>query len=179
MVMLTRIKYFTLLVILFSCVKGTINLNNVDLLFPNSLRIRVKAYSYDDGSGNIIPVSGDTIYYTEIPDTLNNAPVFEWDSLVQNFTTVAIFKTRPIVTAGKIINTKDIIWQWYTGMTTQKIKGQVKYFDGRNVINDSIAYNKEVLPLNKGNYYWAVWNWTNDGTVILMSSRVMWFSVPE
>jgi len=177
--MLTRLKYFILIAGFYSCEKESTSLHNIDLLFPNSLPLNVPMYSYNDSLGNTYKVQGDTIYFTGIPDTLNNAPQLEWDSIPLNATTVAIFTTKPMVVGNMVNNSHDIVWQWHTGMNTEKKYGRVKYSEGRNVINDSIKYSSKILPLSKGNYYWAVWSWTNDGTVILFSTRVMSFYVPE
>jgi hypothetical protein len=177
--MLRKLKYFILLTGFYSCENGTTSLNNSDLLFPNSLHLNIPMYSYSDGLGNIFKVQGDTIYFTGIPDTLNSAPLLAWDSINLNIITVAIFKVRPTILGSTLRNPGDIIWQWHSGMNLQKIKGQVKYSEGRNVINDSIEYNAEALPLSKGNYSWAVWSWSDDGTSILFSSRIMSFYVPN
>jgi hypothetical protein len=177
--MLERLKYFILLVGFYSCEKGPVGLNNNDLLFPNSVHLNIPMYSFNDSLDNIFKVQGDSIYYTGIPDSLNNEPLLKWDSIDLNIITVAIFKAKPAVVGSTIKNPGDIIWQWHSGMNLKETRGQVKYSEGRNVINDSIEYYREVLPLSKGNYFWAVWSWSDDGTAILFSSRVMSFYVPN
>jgi hypothetical protein len=181
--MLKVCKYCLLLFVYYSCSQEATNLNNIDLLFPNSLRLNVPAYSYDDSLNTVYTVMGDTTYYTGIPDTLNSTPVLRWDSLGLNNCTAAIFTAKPVVAGGMISNSNDIVWQWHSGMNSEEFAAHANFSDGRNMVGDadfkSIDYGHKPTPLTKGReYYWAVWSWTSDGINILFSTRVMRFYVP-
>jgi hypothetical protein len=176
--MLNLLKYVPLIIlsIVYSCADNSTTFNNNDLLFPNSLRLKVPSYTFSDSMGNSFEVHGDTSYFTGIQDTLNKMPLFKWDSLGLKIITLAVFSSKPVVLNGKINNIGNIIWQWHSGMEFGR-EGMVQYSEGKSVFNDTIDYNQIVLPLENGNYFWAVWAWTNDGTEILFSSRIMSFYV--
>lgn len=165
-----------LLLIFYSCENETETLNNTDLIFHNSESLDINPYSYLDEDTNEFHIQGDTIYFTSIPDTLNNKPEFRWKSMDFGITTIALF-TAPIrVSGSEIKNVNNVIWQWHTGMKFG-IEGEVQFSEGKNVINGIIDYNNEPQHLNPGIYYWAVWRWDSDGIKILYSSRQMYFYV--
>jgi hypothetical protein len=177
--MLNRVKYIFLVILInaYSCTDNNTNFNNNDLLFPNSLRLKVPTYTYTDNIDSF-KAQGDTFYYTGIPDTLNKMPLFKWDSIGLKILTLAIFTSTPVVLNSEINNIDSIVWQWHSGMEFGR-EGYVQYSEGRNVFNDTIDYNHKTMPLEKGSYYWAVWGWTDDGTEILFSTRKMSFYVPD
>ncbi len=176
--MLKYCDYILTLLITLGCSCSTKDniLDNTDLLFTNSIRLKVPSYSFADSTNHIFNVRGDTNYYTGNSDTMNSSPLFRWDSMGIKIITMAIFNSKPEVINEKINNVKNIIWQWHSGMEFG-YEGRVQYFEGRNVYNDTIDYNQIPKPLVKGNYYWAVWGWTGDGTEILCSTRIMSFIV--
>lgn len=174
-----KILYFLFLLLFnLSCSKEEKQLNNEDLVFSDSYRIEIKPYSYKDQFDNTYFVKGDTIYYSFQPDTLNNAPLFKWDSSGYSLQVVAVFNSPIEIAGNQIVNIDDIVWQWHSGMKFDK-KRSIKYSEGKNVLNGIINYNDEPKPLNPGNYYWAIWGWSSDATRILFSSREMWFYVKE
>jgi hypothetical protein len=154
-----------------------------DLVFTNAFQIKVLYYQYDT-LGITYTVRGDTSYYSSYPDTLNSRPQFKWDTAGLEIITVAIF-TQPIeISGGEIVNPQDIIWQWHSGMEIESggSEGDVKYFQGRNVIhnsNDTIDYQNTARPLDIGHYYWAVWGWDPSGIRVWYSSRQLEFYVSE
>jgi hypothetical protein len=179
--MIRSLKYLLVLITIlnFSCMDYNSNiLNNSDLLFSNSYRLKVPSYSYFDTTYHVYHVRGDTNYFTGNTDTMNGMPVFRWDSIGISLLTVAIFDSLPVVNNNKLRNVKNIIWQWNSGMEFGK-EGYVQYSDGRNVFNGKVNYMNKPLSLKGGSYYWAVWGWTADGSEIMVSTRKMKFLVPE
>jgi hypothetical protein len=169
---------FCLIFLTNSCSKESNQLNNPDLIFFDSYHLQIKPYTYADDNEIFYHLQGDTIYYTNIADTLNNMPLLKWDSIKYGTISVAIF-TAPIkVINNNITNYKEIIWQWHSGMEFVK-EGEVKYSQGKYVSNGIIDYNHELQPLFPGDYYWAVWGWNSECNKVLYSSRQMHFHVKE
>jgi hypothetical protein len=156
------------------CTQDSSILNNTDLIFHDSYRLKIKPYSYQGEEDKRYSCQGDTIYYTTLPDTFDTKPLIQWDSVKFSIITAAIF-TSPVVVKDNIIsNTNDIIWN--SGMEFEK-SSSIKYIEGKNVSNSIINYESVPDPLLSGLYYWAVWGWNSEGTKILYSSRQMSFYV--
>lgn len=158
-----------------ACTPDNQVINNPDLVFPNSFSLNVPSYYYLD---SMYYVSGDSGYASAIVDTLNNDPLFRWDTFNTKITCCAIFMKQIIVKGGIITNPEDMVWQWHSGMKKGQ-NGYVQFSDGKNVINDTIDYGNAPFPLKKHNYFWAVWAWNNSATSILYSSRQMQFYVSK
>lgn len=162
----------------FSCSEDdAIIINNEDLIFSNSYPIKISAYQYSDSLGANYYIKGDTSFILP-PDTLNDQPTLAWDSIFTELVSAAIFTSPVIVSGGEITNSTDIIWQWHSGMEFEKIN-RIKYSEGLNVIHGEIIYDNPATPLIQGNYYWAVWGWSNSGIRVLYSSRQREFYVSE
>ncbi len=164
--------------LLANCTSDNQVLNNTDLVFTNSYRLPVPAYTYKGVNGKDYKVTGDTNYFSGIPDTLNANPVFRWDTFNIKIMCCAIFLKPIHVQNGIITNSKDMIWQWHSGMINGK-EGNVQYSDGRNVKNGVIDYENQPATLASDNYFWAVWGWNSSATDVLYSSRQMQFYVSK
>jgi hypothetical protein len=152
-------------------------LNHTDLIFHNSLYLKIRPYKYFGDEGKEYFCQGDTIFYTTIADTFDSRPVIQWDSVINfDILSVAIFTAPIIVKDNNIKNTNDIIWRWNSGMVFEKY-WSIKYNEGKRVYNGNVDYEHAPDPLNKGQYYWAVWGWNPEGTKILYSTRQMSFNV--
>lgn len=161
-----------------SCTKEEEKLNNPELLFSDSSPITIAPYSYKFEDINYHS-AGDSVALTGIPDTLNNFPVLCWIKNDYGSITSLIISDSPIMTnESEILNSNDIIWQWHSGIISDS-DTCIKYSEGRNVINGVIDYNHEPLPLNPGDYYWAIWKWNSEGNKIVSSSRQIHFYVKE
>lgn len=170
---------FLLFIGFISCSNEEAILENDDLIFTNSYPIRIPSYEYTDvNSGIVYKIKGDSSYYS-LPDTFSSNPEFRWTDYGIKILSVAIF-TNPIqVSHGEISNTEDIIWQWHTGMDSEKndTTQWIQYNAGKPVVNGEINYNMEVSPLQPSSYYWAGWGWNSSGTRIILSSRALEFYV--
>jgi hypothetical protein len=164
-----------------SCSENGSSIYDENLVFTHAIQIKIPEYTYRDFIGNLYYVRGDTSYFSIIIDTLNNTPVFEWDSIGIGIITMAIFSHAIIVDGNEIRNTADIVWQWHSGMKNGKSReGFVQYSDGRNVLHDTsytIDYENPATPLDAGYYYWAIWGWNGSGTMVWFSSRQLEFYV--
>lgn len=162
---------------LICCTDDDAIISNEELIFTNSYPVNIPAYTYTDSLGSVYAVQGDTNYPLH-PDTLNSSPTLAWDSILFELVSAAIF-IRPVdISGGEIKNVTDIVWQWHSGMDSDK-NYRIKYFEGKNVSNGEIDYQNPAQPLSEGKYYWGVWGWGNTGIRILHSSRQREFYVPE
>ena len=94
---------------------------------------------------------------------------------------VTIWTKLPKVNEGKIVNSKDIIWYWHTGMNNSPV-GRIKYEDGAIPIDGDLNTPIEKLtspkPLEHGrSYYLAVWEWDDNGIEVISSSSISYFIV--
>ena len=169
------VLFFTL--VICSCTQEEMIIENEDLIFINSYRIKIPSYTFQDEEGIIYSVRGDTSYQSTFPDTVNSIPVLSWDSIGIRIITAAIFREPIRVEGNQIVNAGDIVWQWHSGNFMGGKEGLVQYSDGRIVYNDSIDYENPADSLDDGHYYWAVWGWGESGTRILYSSRELEFYV--
>jgi hypothetical protein len=170
--------FFSFILLIIGCTKESVELNNTDLIFHNSYHLQIKPYSYTGENGKFYLCQGDTILYTQTPDTFDSRPLLKWDSIGFKLYTVAIFDSQIIVEGKTIKNIGNIKWQWNSGMiSATSFEGNVKYIEGNNVINGIPKFGEETNPLDTGKYYWAVWGWNLEGNKILYSSRQMCFYV--
>jgi len=152
---------------------------NEDLLFNNSMVIRIPCYEYLSEKGHTVMVTGDSANIAGFPDTLTSTPVLKWDSVGVPLIYAGIFSEQILITGGNISNTDDLYWAWHSGMNSGK-DGHVSYSDGVNVKNGNYVTVSSPEPLITGNhYYWAVWAWNKTGTTIWYSSRPLEFMVSD
>jgi hypothetical protein len=166
----------SLLIMTVKCTQETSVLDNTDLIFHDSYYLKIKPYIYLGEQNKSYSCHGDTFFYLQIPDTFDTRPLLKWDSMGFKILTVAIFTSPIVVEDNTIKNSRDIRWQWNSGMEFG-IEGTVKYSEGKSVKNDIVDYTHEPDNLVKGHYYWAVWGWNPEGTKILYSTRQMSFYV--
>ena len=166
------------MITVLSCNTDNQILNNTDLIFTNSYRLPVPSYSYFDTDSAEYTVSGDTNYFSALPDTFDHNPVFRWDTFNIKIMCCAIFLKPIHVNNGIITNPEDMIWQWHSGMEKGHI-GNVQYSEGKSVINDTIDYVNDASPLKTNDYFWGVWGWNRAGTDVIYSSREMRFYVSK
>ena len=115
---------FFISLVIGSCNKAPDILSNKDLIFSNSLPIRIPAYTFSVGNTEYT-VRGDTSYFSDVPDTLPSTPVFEWDSVNVHLIYVGIF-TAPIqVTNGNITNSSDLVLGTGEGFQMVRVAGLV------------------------------------------------------
>jgi hypothetical protein len=172
------------ILICWACSEDYTGPYNEDLVFKNSFQIYIPAYQYEFGEVDYF-VNADTSYPLSFTDTLNNSPVFIWDSMGIDLLTLAIFSSPIRVMNNEIVNKEDLVWQWYLGMEMHTESGSgregyVQYSDGRNVIHetlDTIDYANPATPLSQGHYFWAIWGWDHSGTRVWYSSQQMEFYV--
>ncbi|MBN1598595.1 MAG: hypothetical protein JW894_09900 [Bacteroidales bacterium] len=170
----------SVLFLLMNCSSDEVTINNEDLIFTNSLRIKIPPYNYSDSLGSGYEILGDTGYYSSYVDTVDNMPVFKWDSLGLNLITVVVASSELIVRNNEILNVEDIIWQWHSGMEFCGTEGCVSFLQGRSVENGIIDYSADPEPLGRNSvrdYHWAIWAWNISGTKVLYSSRQLEFHV--
>lgn len=165
-------------IIAWACDDEIIILENPDLVFSNSFQIHIPPYEYQDNSGSIISVRGDSSYQSSYADTLTNQPVFAWEGLEDKIVCVALL-TEPIeVSHGEVLS-DHVIWRWNSGMSADQTN-RISYSEGREVRGGLIVDPGQIPdPLETGHYYWAVWSWRDSGTKILYSSRQQEFYVSE
>jgi len=120
------------------------------------------------------PKFSETIYTTEptikYTNTQNSKHVM-----------VTLWRNLPRVNDGEIINSKDIIWYWHTGMNNSPV-GRVSYKDGAKPINGNLNESIDTLaspiPLEYGRaYYLAIWEWDDYGIDVISSSSISYFIV--
>ena len=157
-----------------NCTEEESILDNEDLVFSNSIQVKIPAYRYSDNQGNDFYVRGDTSFQDVNIDTLNSTPVLAWDSTGMKILSVAIFLSPIIVANSEIVNIEDIVWKWDSGMNFGQ-DSYVQYSEGKSVINGETA--DDLSPLPDSRYYWAVWAWNSEGNRILFSSRPLKFYV--
>lgn len=106
-----------------------------------------------------------------------NQPNFTWVRNGSPFSMVAIWDEPPNVSGDGIENTSNMVWLWHSGLRTG-INGSVDYLDGRSIQDGDINSVSVPIPLQGGrSYYWAAWEWNNDGTEINASSNVSYFRI--
>ena len=157
------------LIFLISCNQNNEELvYDPELVFVNSLKIRVEPYSYfNSDSTAIYKILGDSAV---VADTVDSLPVFIWQNVWPNIATVVVSKEFFTVNNNTISNADQIIWQWQPGMEEGEY-GMVAFPEGKPVENENILYDTQPLPLESGLYYWAVWAWDNGGRNIIYSSK--------
>lgn len=166
----------SILILIAACEDDEPVLVNKDLIFTHSYPIEIPAYEYTDPvNSNHYTVRGDS-GFNSFPDTISPNPVFLWYNFGIQLLSVAVFTQTVDVQGGEISNPDDIIWEWHTGMNSEK-DDTVQYSEGRNVYNGTVEYDEDVVPLEEGLYYWAIWGWGSSGTTILYSSRLLSFYV--
>jgi hypothetical protein len=150
-------------------------LNN-DLIFPAVHEIKVPSYVYQSMSGDIL-IQGDEGYNNNAVDTITPTPTIRWDSVQTKLIVTAIFIHPIQVTNGKIENTNDIIWIWYSGLEDGK-DGWVTFEEGRSISDGMMDNLGQPIPLPAlHQYFWGVWGWNESGIKVLYSSRQMTFYV--
>lgn len=159
-----------------SCGKEPAPLSNSDLIFSNSLPLKIPSYTFTLGNTEYL-VRGDTSFYSVVTDTLPSTPVLKWDSVNVNLIYAGIFDAPIHEENGNITNSGNLIWAWHSGMLKGK-NGMVQYNDGKTINSDGTYNNSDPVPLANGiTYYWGVWAWNNSGTQIWFSSRPLKFYV--
>ena len=106
------------------------------------------------------------------------------NNLDSKYMMVTIWKNIPKVSNNKIINPKDIIWYWHTGMKMENSSiGIIDYKDGKNPIDGKLDVEgkDELSTLKKGrSYYVAIWEWDSEEAIqIVSSSGVVMFHVSQ
>lgn len=123
---------------------------------------------------NIVsPTFGDTIYST--------APDFVYNTTGNKLIMIALWETPAIVRDNVIINMRDIVWFWHSGMKNSPI-GAVSFTKGQTPLNGNLnptdLKSNPPKPLDKGrSYYFAIWEWDEMGIKILGSSKESYFKV--
>jgi len=119
--------------------------------------------------------------YNELIET--NEPIIKYKNTIENkYIMVSIWNNEPKIQAGRVTNSKEMVWYWHTGMDNSGI-GYVEYAKGANPINGIINTgirneNSSVTPLLSGRtYYLVVWEWDVNGREIISSSTNSIFHV--
>lgn len=117
-------------------------------------------------------------YYYKYVDLVSKKPALRWNEPKDlKFTAAVIFKNRISTKTNSISNIEDIVWMWHSGLGTGT-QGNVRYTDGRNVVDGEIKNDQVATPLIIGKpYTWAVWSWDAKGEKIIASSREQLFYV--
>ena len=119
--------------------------------------------------------------YNELIETTE--PIIKYKNTIENkYIMVSIWNNEPKIQAGRVTNSKEMVWYWHTGMDNSGI-GYVEYAKGANPINGIINTgirneNSSVTPLLSGRtYYLVVWEWDVNGREIISSSTDSIFHV--
>jgi hypothetical protein len=124
------------------------------------------------GSTEIVvnsPQNGDTLMVTN--------PSFVWEASGKKMVFLGIFEDNISVSNNRITNVEDNIWAWHSGMASGRI-GMVRFEDGFNVEGGEIIVDAPPTPLETGRpYIWAIWAWSDRGTIVTHSSRELAFLV--
>lgn len=108
---------------------------------------------------------------------ISNQPEFSWIGKGSNLVMMAVWDQLPEISNGKINNISNIQWLWHSGLGTG-LNGYVQYSDGVSIVDNMISNTASPVPLELGrSYYWAVWEWTEDGQSLLSSSNISYFHV--
>lgn len=130
------------------------------LLFPNSRRIDLLS----PGFGALL---------------LTRQPALSWKGTGARLAAAAILERPPIVDAGGLVNVKDIVWFWHSGLSTGS-PGSASYSDGITPVAGNISAGAAPQPLPAGrSYYWAVWEWDEQAQNIAASSSLSYFRVSK
>ena len=158
-----------------SCEEPDETFDNPNLIFPNSLPLRMSPYYYE-GQKGLVYVGGDSSTISGITDTLDNRPVFTWEENTAEFLLAAIFNA-PVETMGnQIKNTGNVIWRWNTGMEFAT-NDTVLIKHGKWMSNNVMDTISTPDSLTDGLYYFGVWGWKKDGKQVHVSSREYKFYV--
>jgi hypothetical protein len=107
---------------------------------------------------------------------LNNKRVF-----------AAIFKERPQVQEGRIINPQDALWVWHSGMRSNAdaVGGKLRFTDGTATLDDGTPATLESCRFDDScqalaarfdratsrTYYFAVWAWNDEREISYFSDQ--------
>jgi len=132
----------------------------------------------DYGLGNTIFARSILIegFKPEFAERVSATPAFVWKATDQRYVFLGVFKRRIEVNNYRIVNIDDNVWAWHSGLGRGR-EGNVYFSDGCDVINGELKQDSLPTPLPKGEYYWAIWAWADDGIKISHSSEEMYFIV--
>ncbi len=130
-------------------------------------------------SGTLIGGTSEIMLSSPSRGTLlqSNEPHFTWTSTGAAYVFLGIFVKPAKWQNNSFTNTEDIIWIWHSGMTSG-MDGDVRFYDGRNILSGDILQTSSPTPLQRGRtYYWVVWTWDQQGIKIIKSSQESYFTV--
>jgi prepilin-type processing-associated H-X9-DG protein len=129
------------------------------LLFPGTRRILLDQ-----------PAFGELLFTQE--------PSFVWTNLGNHIMIVVVWTQPPIVGTGGIRSgLMNVYWLWHSGLGTGGA-GNALFADGRSIGGTSITNTSAPRLFEKGrSYYWAAWEWSEDGTTVFASSPLSYFRV--
>ena len=163
--------------------------NTTSAMFPNTKLITLGDYSYSrNGKGYTInmqqELSGNNLCsFLESVNLHSSNPKFIVPVLASKLVAICISTSLLNVRRDNksIQNTKDIVWTWNSGLESGSIsagKLVVDYLDGKMVKNGNLDSTVSVTPLNSGElYFFSMWSWDDQGTVIENSSANVPFMV--
>lgn len=121
--------------------------------------------TYDGGTGpfafeNNIFTRTTRLEATAIANVAGE-PNFSWPAIGAKHVVCAIFSERIQTKQDRITNLDRLVWVWHTGLGKGR-EGNVLYEHGVPNANST----EKPKPLPKGNYYWGVWAFNEEGTPI-------------
>jgi parallel beta-helix repeat protein len=141
---------------------GTLNYQFIppkdNLIFTNTNRIRLDQPSFGE------------ILFTKKPQ-------FVWSGSNGNITVIAVWNQPPVIGINKILDTVPIYWFWHSGLKTGGT-GFVQHSDGKSPLNGDINTPQAPKVFEVGrSYYWAAWEWDENGKKIIASSPLSYFRI--
>jgi len=129
------------------------------LLFPGTRRIRLDQ-----------PAFGELLFTQE--------PSFAWTSSGNHITILVVWTQPPIVGTGGVTSSMtNVYWLWHSGLGTGGA-GNALFADGRSIEGTSINNTSAPKIFEAGrSYYWAAWEWSDDGRTVSASSPLSYFRV--
>ena len=110
-------------------------------------------------------------------DTVSATPAFAWVATGRKLVYLGIFVANIDIKDNKIVNIKDNIWAWHSGLGKGR-EGFVSFADGVDVVNGNLQVDRIPTPLIFDRaYIWAVWAWDDAGKKVVSSSQELFFVV--
>jgi parallel beta-helix repeat protein len=108
---------------------------------------------------------------------ITDRPDFNWTSTGAREAILFVWARPPNLDSTGAIDENGIVWAWHTGLGTG-FPGAVSFQDGRSTPTGKMNELTDPVALNRGTaYYWAVWEWDEDGMSIIASSDLGYFRV--
>lgn len=105
-------------------------------------------------------------------------PIFAWSAGSRsNKVALGVWDARPDVGPLGIRNPGHMVLFWHSGLETGSI-GYVRFEDMKTPIDGSVRELGQPVPIAAGRpYYWAVWEWDEEGLRVEYSSEVRAFTL--